>query len=360
MLSEILALFVVVAAILRCTVVGESAFICTKKEAGKQTVELRCPTGTEIQIKEAVYGKNKWRQCVYTVGDCTEHIDISEECCGHQNCNITVWRIYSIKCEYVTFFRVIYECVEEGDAECEDEEDPEKYDPDILDITSHFRIPLTSPKLQTSKAITQNQITSTNRLSKSIGSDPIPSSAMSTSTEEDQSNGGLTVIVLSAVAIAILLVCIIIVAFFLKKFKWQGEKECIYNIFAGWCKRHPPDGCENPDAEQPPMSRDVTSHTNKNDVNQQNRENLQKQKVATSTTRTVSRDVNHNDDCVSSQKNSTEGSNEENHYVIFESIKGEKYSNPVLQSLTAGRVVLDQKAYNATPVVSEGPGTTAV
>ncbi|XP_062619066.1 uncharacterized protein LOC134280642 isoform X2 [Saccostrea cucullata] len=360
MLSEILGLFVVIAAVLTCTVVGESAFICTEKEAGKQTVELRCPTGTEIQIKEAVYGKNKWRQCVYTSGDCTEHVDISEECCGQRNCDITVWRIYSIKCEYVTFFRVIYECVEEGDAECEDEEDPDKYDPDIFEITSHDRIPFTSPKLHTSKSITQNQITSTNHLSNSIGNDPVPSPAMSTSAEEDQSDGGLTVIVLSAVAIAILLVCIIIVAFFLKKFKWQGEKECVYNIFAGWCKRHPPDGCENPDPEQPSTSRDITSPTNKTNVNKQNRENLQKQEVATSTARTVSRDVNHNDNCDSSQKDSVEDSNEENHYVVFESIKGEKYSNPVLRSLTAGRVVLDQKAYNSTPVVSEGPGTTAV
>lgn len=94
------------------SIVGESAFVCTEKETGKQTVHLHCPFGTEIQIKESIYGRNKWRQCLYTVGDCTETADLSEECCGRRNCNVTVWRIYSIKCEYVTFFRVIYECVE--------------------------------------------------------------------------------------------------------------------------------------------------------------------------------------------------------------------------------------------------------
>lgn len=39
-------------------------------------------------------------------------VDLFEECCGWCNCNVIVWWIYFIKCEYVMFFWVIYECVE--------------------------------------------------------------------------------------------------------------------------------------------------------------------------------------------------------------------------------------------------------
>lgn len=107
------------------------------------------------------------------------------------------------------------------------------------------------------------------------------------------------------------------------------------------------------------MSRDVRFSTNGNDVNRQNFENLNKDKVASSLTRVVTRDVNHNNECDGGQGDSSDTSSD-NHYVVFENIKGEPTGNPILPPPIAGRVVLDQKAYNSTPVVSEGPGTTAV
>lgn len=357
MLPQIISVFVITAVVQKCT--GESAFVCTEKETGKQTVHLHCPFGTEIQIKESIYGRNKWRQCLYTVGDCTETTDLSEECCGRRNCNVTVWRIYSIKCEYVTFFRVIYECVEKGEAECKDEEDPDEFDPTIFEITSQMKFPSTSTKLQPFKSTADNQITSRDFLPESGKSDPGSSGAMSTTIEKDNIGDDLAVIIVSAAAIAILLVCIIVVLICLRKFKWQGEKDCFFNLFAGWCKRHPPDGCENPGPGQrsEPLQRDVKHSGTGNDVENQNRENTEKQLAASSTNQPMSHDVNHNNDsCDAASVDKCS----DHHYVVFEDIKALKNSNPVLRSPTEGRVVLDQKAYNTTPVVSEGIGITAV
>lgn len=71
----------------------------------------------------------------------------------------------------------------------------------------------------------------------------------------------------------------------------------------------------------------------------------------------MSHDVNHNNDsCDAASVDKCS----DHHYVVFEDIKALKNNNPVLRSTTEGRVVLDQKAYNTTPVVSEGIGITAV
>lgn len=94
-----------------------------------------------------------------------------------------------------------------------------------------------------------------------------------------------------------------------------------------------------------------------NDIDNQNKENMEKQTAASSANQPMSRDVNHNDD--SSDADSADKC-ADHHYVVFEDIKDFKNSNPVLRSPTEGRVVLDQKAYNTTPVVSEGIGITAV
>lgn len=353
MLPQILSVFVITAVVQKCT--GESAFVCTEKETGKQTVHLHCPFGTEIQIKESIYGRNKWHQCLYTVGDCTETEDLSEECCGRRNCNVTVWRIYSIKCEYVTFFRVIYECVEKGEAECENEEDQDPFDPNILEITSKMKFPSTSTKIQPFNPTAGNQITSGDLFQESRKTESGSPAAMS--TEEDNISDDLGVIIVSAAAIAILLVCIIVVLICLRKFKWQGEKDCVFNLFAGWCKRQPPDGCENPGPGQRSEPRDVKHTTAGNDVDHQNRENMEKQIVASAANQQLSRDVNHNNDCGDS---ASVDKCSDHHYVVFEDIKALKNSNPVLPPRIEGRVVLDQKAYNSTPVVSEGIGITAV
>ena len=50
---------------------------------------------------------------------------------------------------------------------------------------------------------------------------------------------------------------------------------------------------------------------------------------------------------------------EENHYVEFEQIVGEKYSNPVLRNLNPARVVIDCTGPEVTTPEQE-PGTTAV
>ena len=126
----------------------------------------------------------------------------------------------------------------------------------------------------------------------------------------------------------------------------------MFNLFAGWCKRHPPDGCENPDAETHTSSRDVNCSKRENEANQQNIENAKKLKLTSPVIPAESRDVNHNNE---NSETSAIDKCADHHYVVFEEIKARPRNggNPVIRSLTEGRVVLDQKAYNTTPGVSE-------
>lgn len=88
----------------------ETIFHCPEKN-GTKTFDITCPDDTVINITDAIYGRNKWELCMYLTNDCTEKVDLNSECCGRRQCSVTVWRIYSLNCTYVTFFRLIYECV---------------------------------------------------------------------------------------------------------------------------------------------------------------------------------------------------------------------------------------------------------
>jgi len=91
---------------------GDKVFKCTKPE--EQTIDVKCPPGTVIRINEAIYGVNQYNLCLYTNGDCIEHVNLDNECCGHNYCNVTYWKVYSVKClggSFVSFFRLIYDCI---------------------------------------------------------------------------------------------------------------------------------------------------------------------------------------------------------------------------------------------------------
>lgn len=93
-------------------IAGMTEFRCTNKNSSEtQIVSLKCPQGLVIDVKEALYGRNRWGDCQYLVGDCTELFNVDTQCCGRSDCSLAIRKIYSIKCmAYVTFFRIIYEC----------------------------------------------------------------------------------------------------------------------------------------------------------------------------------------------------------------------------------------------------------
>lgn len=85
---------------------------------------------------------------------------------------------------------MILSVVSEGDAECEHDEDPETYEPDIIDITSHARFPLTSANLYPLNPTVQNQVTPNNHFTDFMYHGSITDPAMPNSLPEEAVNDG--------------------------------------------------------------------------------------------------------------------------------------------------------------------------
>ncbi|XP_052087913.1 uncharacterized protein LOC127724951 [Mytilus californianus] len=193
-------------------------FRCTNKNSSEaQKVALKCPPNYYINVKEALYGRNQWDECRYFVGDCTEVFNVDDQCCGRNDCGLVVRKIYSIKClAYVSFFRIIYECETAEESTCSVNgntiKEPGK---DIIREQSNGLSP-TSP-------------------------DFVNPTSNSTAVSKD-----VFIIVGSAVTVAFLLAAITAAIFFLRKYQWHGEKQCLLELFVGLFKRHPPDGCDYP------------------------------------------------------------------------------------------------------------------
>ncbi|KAK3097882.1 hypothetical protein FSP39_014124 [Pinctada imbricata] len=389
---------------------GETIFRCTGERSSRQTISLQCPYGKVIKVVEAIYGRNQWQQCMYTVGDCTEKVDLDADCCGRPSCNVTVWRIYSIKCQYVTFFRVIHECVEADESECkiqnvmdnenEENEGDEEEGEEDEDMVTPLKFPVTS---------TRHENVLTEGDQKDLRNQPKPGPALpaKSNTKVDKDDNEYLVIILgSAVAAAFLLAAIIIVLFLLRRFKWNGEKECILQMFAGLCKRYPPDGCESPEREQQtPENQAKMNESPSHRFNINNKqlgvENLDIRKAIQTklcnidaenlrnetkfeqhreqfeatinsikcvkdikidpTIETPRRSGSVDTDAHAYRVNISKGVRDaENNYVEFDKIIGEKYSNPVLRKITPKRVVIDSSKADVTYTISEEPGTTAV
>ncbi|OWF43904.1 uncharacterized protein LOC110459044 [Mizuhopecten yessoensis] len=211
---------------------GGRIFECTDQNVNgsRKTLHVQCSGNKVIRINEAIYGLNKLKYCMYTVGDCIENIDLDDECCGRQQCDVTIWRVFSAKCGYyVSFFRLIYDCIPAYKSDCVVYVDPD--DPSTDRLTTE----------------TLPNTTSTNMIPPVTEyKDPSrPKKEVTLPENEDKED--LTIILGSAALVALLLAAILTVVFMLRRYQWQSEKQCFLSMFVGMCTRHPPDGCEDPD-----------------------------------------------------------------------------------------------------------------
>ncbi|KAL5009819.1 hypothetical protein ScPMuIL_012124 [Solemya velum] len=205
---------------------------CTKPEP--EWVGLNCSSGGVINVHEAIYGRNKWGECLYTAGDCTEKFDINELCCGQTNCSFSIRKAYSLECGYFTFFRVIYTCIKVHELTCGEAAPGATQKP----------IDLTSPPHTTAVGVATQTTSST---SDTPSTDDKPDTKATRISTTNGTPDDMPVIIGSAVAVAVLLVAILAVLFILRRFSWEKEKFCILGLFVSLCKRQPPDGSEEPD-----------------------------------------------------------------------------------------------------------------
>ncbi|XP_033740430.1 uncharacterized protein LOC117327509 [Pecten maximus] len=207
-------------------------FECTDENVNdsKKTLHVRCSDDKVIRINEAIYGLNQLKYCMYTVGDCIENIDLDDECCGRQECDVTIWRVFSAKCgHYVSFFRLIYDCIPAYKSDCVVYVDPGDLGTDPLQTDT---LPNTT---QTNMHPSVTAYTDPSRPKKEV------------TLPENEDREDLTIIIGSAALVALLLAAILTVIFMLRKYQWQSEKQCFLSMFVGMCTRQPPDGCEDPD-----------------------------------------------------------------------------------------------------------------
>ncbi|CAC5379661.1 unnamed protein product [Mytilus coruscus] len=237
---------------------GITEFRCTNKNSSEaQKVALKCPPNYYINVKEALYGRNQWDECRYFVGDCTEVFNVDDQCCGRNDCGLVVRKIYSIKClAYVSFFRIIYECETAEESTCsvngntikEPGKDISREQSNGLSPTSPDFVNPTSNSTAVSKAISVCMETQTYYSPLVIFNVQLDENCFHKKTyfHVQSLKKRFFIIVGSAVTVAFLLAAIIAAIFFLRKYQWHGEKQCLLELFVGLCKRHPPDGCEYP------------------------------------------------------------------------------------------------------------------
>ncbi|XP_060069638.1 uncharacterized protein LOC132549703 [Ylistrum balloti] len=216
-------------------------FECTDENVNdsKKTLHVRCSDDKVIRINEAIYGLNQLKYCMYTVGDCIENINLDDECCGRRQCDVTIWRVFSAKCgHYVSFFRLIYDCIPAYKSDCAVYVDPD-------DLSTNPLHTSTLPNTTSTQIDMFPPVTAI--------TDPLRPKKEST-LPENEDREDLTIILGSAALVALLLAAILSVIFMLRKYQWQSEKQCVLSMFVGMCTRQPPDGCEDPDGSIQHMS----------------------------------------------------------------------------------------------------------